>query len=199
MTLKKRAIIMFTAITTVAAALAVYSFLVLREFKQGLDVPILAYVTDNSYPYIPKFLARGYFEYFDFDANADTRIGMPAYNFLLAGYGLHGEANNRRILELSDVFLRNCADIDRVYEGFSPLNAAVLSNEAELVHHLVLNGADLHSKVENPGSRIDGLIATELAVALAEHKPRDNAKVLAALIEQPALSVKRSDCAQQNQ
>lgn len=189
MTLKKRTTVALIVISVVTAIAVLYIVLVLQKLRQDIDVPILAYVTDDSYPYIPKRLARWYIERLDFDPNANTRLGMPAYNFLVSGYGMYGEANNRRTLELSELFIQKCADIDRVYKGFSPLNAAILSNEPELVQHLVLHGADPHKRVERPVSRFDGMAATEFAVALATHnptlKPRDISKVLAALNSQP--------------
>ena len=185
MALKKRTTLALIAMSVITTAVVAYLVLVLQELRQSIDVPILAYVTDDSYPFIPKPLARSYFEYSHFDPNANTRLEMPAYNFLLAGYGTFGEANNRRILELSDLFIQKCADIDRVYQGYSPLNAAVLSNEPELVQHLVLHGANLHQKVDRPGSKFNGMVATEFAVALAAHEPRDITKVLAALSAQP--------------
>lgn len=152
--------------------------------RMDIAVPILAITTNDSYPGIPPILAKAYLSASDYDPNARTRLGMPALNFIVAGYGLNGLREREAILELSQSFINKGADINKPWDGFTPLQAAVIANEPNLVQHLLKNGANTNLRLSRPGRPYDNMTALELAEYLSSHKKREMDKVIKILKSQ---------------
>ncbi len=153
------------------------------NLRQDIDVPILAITTD-AIPGIPASIAQMYLYLSDFDPNASTHYGMPALNFIVAGYGSGDSRQNKIILELSRKFIAKGAQVNTPWNGFTPLQGAVLANEPVLVEHLLRNGADPSIKFKRPGKASDNLTATEFARYLAGLKRQDMSGVLEVLQKQ---------------
>ena len=171
------------AVLVVAISATTYLALVWFTLRTNIDVSILTIVTDDSYPLIPRPLAKAYLSVTDYDPNGLTQLGMPAYSFITAGYGLEGRKNDQRILQLSQQFLDKGANINSLFEGFSPLHGAVLANQPELVRHLLENGADTKQKLDRPGRPINGMNALELAKFLKIARKKENWSKVLELLE----------------
>ncbi|MDD5333463.1 MAG: hypothetical protein PHS32_06930 [Rhodoferax sp.] len=154
------------------------------NLRQDIDVPILAITTD-AIPGIPASIAQMYLYLSDFDPNASTHYGMPALNFIVAGYGSGDSKQNKIILELSRKFIEKGAQVNQSWNGFTPLQGAVLANEPVLVEHLLRNGADPDIRLKHPGKASDNLTALEFAKYLAGRKKQDMGSVLEVLNKQP--------------
>jgi hypothetical protein len=167
-------------IFTVGALLLLSGYLAAAwcVMRTNIDVPILAIITYDSYPVIPRGLAEAYLSATDYDPNASTRLGMPAFNFIVAGYGLRDSRHNEAVLELSQRFIEKGADINKKWDGFTPLQAAVLANEPVLVQHLLKNNADQNIRLKRFGKPDDNMTTLEFAEYLAGLKKRDMTKVL---------------------
>lgn len=156
-----------------------YLALAWHDMQTNIDVPIQAITTD-AIPGIPRSLAKAYLFASDYDPNAITTYGMPAFNFIVAGYGSEG-THNEAILQLSQQFIDKGADINRPWGGFTPLQAAVLANEPVLVRHLLKNNADPKIRLKHPGKPSDNMTTPEFAEYLAGLKKQDMSRVLEAL------------------
>ena len=104
--------------------------------------PVLALITDDSYPYIPKAITKFYFYLTDYSIAKHTIQGEPSFNVVATSYDLGG-FNNKEILWLLSRLLKNGADINVGYNGYTPLHGAILANSPTLVEFLVKNNADL--------------------------------------------------------
>lgn len=153
------------------------------NLRQDIDVPILAITTD-AIPGIPASIAQIYLYLSDFDPNASTHYGMPALNFIVAGYGSGDSRQKEMILELSRRFVEKGAQVNKSWNGFTPLQGAVLANEPVLVEHLLRNGADPDIRLKHPGKASDKLTAPEFAKYLAGLKKQDMGSVLEVLNRQ---------------
>lgn len=153
------------------------------NLRQDIDVPILAITTD-AIPGIPASIAQMYLYVSDFDPNASTHYGMPALNFIVAGYGSGDSRQNKIILNLSRKFIEKGAQVNTSWNGFTPLQAAVLANEPVLVEHLLRSGADPNIRLKHPGKVSDNLTASEFAKYLAGRKKQDMSSVLEVLNKQ---------------
>lgn len=153
------------------------------NLRQNIDIPILAITTD-AIPGIPASIAQLYLYLSDFDPNASTHYGMPALDFIAAGYG-SGDSRQKEIaLELSRQFIEKGAQVNQSWNGYTPLQAAILANEPVLVEFLLRHGADPSIKFKNPGKASDNLTATEFAKYLAGLKRQDMSRVLEVLHRQ---------------
>lgn len=188
-----RTSVLAIAATGLALAALAYGAAVFTILGRSPSFPVLAYVTDDSFPFIPRTLAKLYMQRQSFDPNADA-FGIPTFNFLLNAYRSDGSSNDERVLELSGIFIEHCADINRVHEGFSPLSAAVLSNAVPIVRQLVEAGADVNLKISRPGSKVDGLTPEQLVIFLAAAGKLDAQPMLQALRAKPEPSAKGSSC-----
>lgn len=158
--------------------------------QKNIDQPILAITTD-AIPGIPAGIAQIYLYLSDYDPNASTRYGMPALNFIAAGYG-SGDSRQKEItLELSRRFIEKGAQVNQSWNGFTPLQAAVLANEPVLVEHLLRNGADPNIRLKLPGKASDNLTTAEFAKYLASLKRQDMRNVLEVL-QRPQRPVNQS-------
>ena len=157
---------------------AVYCGVAWYVMSKDIAVPILAIVTKDSYPGIPPILARAYLFASDYDPNARIRLGMPALNFIVNGYGLGDSWQKGAILKLSQGFINKGADINKRWDGFTPLQAAVLANEPIMVQLLLKNGADPILRLISPGKPYDNMTALELAEYFASQKKRDMERVI---------------------
>ena len=150
------------------------------NLRQNIDVPILAITTD-AIPGIPPRIAQIYLYLSDYDPNASTSYGMPALDFIAAGYG-SGDSRQKEItLELSRRFIEKGAQVNKSWKGYTQLQAAILANEPVLVEHLLRHGADPSIKFKNPGKASDNLTAMEFAKYLAGLKRQDMSSVLEVL------------------
>lgn len=145
----------------------------------SIDRPIMA-ITTNSDPWFPRGLAKAYLFASNYDPDASTESGMPAFNFIVAGYNLEN-SNKDEVMLLSQKFIDKGADIDKPWRGFTPLQAAVLGNEPALVQHLLHNGADPKKRVNHPDRSFDNMTTLEFAEYLASLEKQDMAKVLTLL------------------
>ncbi len=145
--------------------------------QKNIDQPILAITTD-AIPGIPSGIARIYLYLSDYDPNASTSYGMPAFNFIAAGYGSGDSRRKETVLELSRKFIEKGAQVNQSWNGFTPLQAAVLANQPVLVEHLLRNGADPDIRLKRPGKASDKLTAAEFAKYLAGLKRQDMSGVL---------------------
>lgn len=157
-----------------------YFALVWHSLQNNIDQPILAIVTDTI-PGIPRSIAKAYLYASDYDPNADTTYGMPALNFIVAGYGSGDSWNNQEIIELSRKFIAKGADVNKTWQGFTPLQAAVLANEPVLVEHLLQYGADPSARFRHPGKPEDNMTTYEFAEYLTIRKQQDTSKILKTL------------------
>jgi len=153
----------FLVITSIS--IAALSWFVMNS---KIEVPILAIVTKDSYPKIPAAVAKKFLLIGDFDPNSNTSSGMPAYNFVVAGYGLSESWKNKSIIELSQMFIDKGADINRSWHGYTPLLSAVLSGEHLLVKHLLKNKANIDIMVDNQSSPTHNMTALQLAEYLGQ-------------------------------
>lgn len=161
---------------------AIYLGVAWYVMREDMAVPILAITTNDSYPGIPPIFARAYLFASDYDPNANIRLGMPALNFIVAGYGLGGK--EEAILELSRDFIDKGADINKPWNGFTPLQAAVLANEPIVVRHLLDKGADPRIRLNRPGKPYDNMTALELAEYLVRQQKREMGRVMEILKSQ---------------
>lgn len=157
-----------------------YLIAVWYNLQKNIEQPILAITTD-AIPGIPAGIAKIYLYLSDFDPNASTSYGMPAFNFIAAGYSTGDSSYNAAVFELAQKFIAKGADINRSWNGFTPLQAAVVVNEPVLVEYLLRNGADPDIKFARPGKAGDQMDTSEFAQYLAGLKRQDMTRVLEVL------------------
>lgn len=106
---------------------------------------------------------------------------------LVAAHGLPGIDKQVVLAALEAAVARKCDMNERDYHaGLTPLQMAILFNDADMVQFLLEHGADVHAKAKNSGTEFDGMDAPAFLNYVldkdAKHaKPADRSKVQALL------------------
>lgn len=92
----------------------------------------------------------------------------PVINFLVAAYA-DESVNKDRVKKYIRLFSRQgCSVNEYDLAGMTPLHAAVLFYQPELVKVLLANNADITKKINRPGKKVDGMQPLKFARYLAK-------------------------------
>lgn len=155
-----------TVALIVSGSLAALSTLTIREL-------VLCAATDEVLM-IPRPLCRTYLDHFTTQQEADELDAGPGLAFSFAIPDANDrEAVIKRLLSIG-------VDIDRSapIDGLTPLNAAVLANDARLVAYLIENGA----KLDNP-DQAHQQNAQQFAERLQQQNPAVDRSEVTALLK----------------
>ncbi len=89
-----------------------------------------------------------------FSGKNDT---APVINFLVAAYGGESVSNARIEAYIAQFTKQGCSINEYGLAGMTPLHAAVLFAEPEVVKILLKNNADMTLKIRREGKRVDGM------------------------------------------
>ncbi len=81
----------------------------------------------------------------------------PVINFLVAAYGGESVSNARVEAYIAQFTKQGCSINEYGLAGMTPLHAAVLFAQPELVKILLNNNADMTLKIRRDGKRVDGM------------------------------------------
>ncbi len=154
-------------------SLCIYAGALWFLLQTNAAIPVLAYTTDDSYPWVPRSLALYYFKRSGYKPDLDLVRGKPVLHFVINGYGLtasshEADTEKARVSRLAAVLLDRCANPDLSSDGLTPLHLAVLGNASAIADLLIENGANLDIRISRPASPFDGMTARELADRLAQ-------------------------------
>jgi hypothetical protein len=114
----------------------------------------------------------------DFDWPYTRRSGLfldyeptPLVNAALSSRGLGDKSVDDRMLLLMDVFVSKGESVDERWEGYTPVQAAILQRDREAVEFLVDRGADLDAVIDRPGKEMDGMNSIEFVDFLHSKHP----------------------------
>lgn len=82
-------------------------------------------------------------------------------NQLVAAHHLPTIDGAQVMIALQEAVKRQCNMNERDKAGLTPLAAAVLFNDAEIVDFLLKHGAEIDAKIERAGSAVDGMNVSE--------------------------------------
>ncbi|MEL7312238.1 MAG: hypothetical protein AAFN07_12045 [Pseudomonadota bacterium] len=95
----------------------------------------------------------------------------PLVSTALASRGLGDASLDERMLTLMDVFLRKGESIEERWQGYTPVQAAILQGDTEAAKFLIDRGADLSARIDQPGTKVDELNSFEFVDFLYSKRP----------------------------
>lgn len=170
--------LLFVAGSAALCALIVFVLAPLYLMSRNPTIAVLAYTTRDSYPIIPAALASAYLTHGSYDPNTvHSAVGQPMFSFVCSAYGLDG-FDKSRLLPLLTLLKAKGAELDARRHGYTPLLAAILANEPDLVEELLRLGADPATRVERPGQPYDGMTAVDFARYLHQNRTGERTAIL---------------------
>jgi len=163
-----------------------YSVFVWQFLSKEPSRPILAIIENDSFPYIPTFVAKFYLSITNYSIVKESIHGASTYSSLFAAYDVKGFKNNE-IIWLSNRFLENGVDINSRMgsSGYTPLQGAIMINAPELVRYLLKNGADKKILTQSKSAELcQGLTSIKFAHCMHSLGKMDFAEVIKVLENQ---------------
>lgn len=116
----------------------------------------------------------------EFDWPYENRSGLffgyeptPLISSALSSRGIGDELVDDRMLSLMGVFLSKGESLEERWQGYTPVQAAILQRDKEAVQFLVERGADLYAVIDRPGREMDGMNSFEFVSLLYAKHPDD--------------------------
>jgi len=105
---------------------------------------------------------------FNFPYRDRTLLGetVPLVNVAATNRSMSDSAADQRYLEIVKILIERGASLEDRHLGFTAVQGSILLGDTEMVQLLVEAGANLDSRVERPGSALDGMNALEMSANL---------------------------------
>lgn len=94
---------------------------------------------------------------------ADKNDTASVINFLVAAYAGEEVSNSRVVAYITRFVKQGCSIDDYDQAGMTPLHAAVLFGQPDLLKILLKNNADTTKQIRRKGKRVDGMQALQFA------------------------------------
>ena len=166
-------------IILIGLPILVYASYVGLVFSRGIDYQILAAITEDSYPMIPKRLAMAYLKYGPISIQDKTNTERSPLSFALAGVGIVD--NDKDVYKTVEILIDRGANVNEYNEGLTPLHEAVLFGDIELIRILLSAGAVPEAVITSNNSA-KGLNAFQFA-ELLESKDSEKYKPIVEFME----------------